>query len=113
MINRWRIFFWFTLLAVLILALIPTSPELPSSGWDKTNHLVAFSVLFIIGRRSYSAQAQLFLGLVLYGGLIEVLQSFTTYRLAEWGDLIADLVGLIIGYGIHALICKLFANFRA
>lgn len=37
------------------------------------------------------------LGLLAYGGLIEVLQSFTPDRMAEWGDLLADGVGLLIG----------------
>lgn len=39
-------------------------------------------------------------GLLLYGGLIEVLQSFTPYRVAEWGDIIADGLGVIIGFGL-------------
>jgi hypothetical protein len=37
-------------------------------------------------------------------GLIEVLQSFTTYRLAEWGDLLADAIGVVGGYALNALI---------
>jgi VanZ family protein len=35
--------------------------------------------------------------LLAYGGLIEVLQSFTPNRYAEIGDLFADGVGLAIG----------------
>ena len=41
------------------------------------------------------------LGLLVYGGLIEILQSLTTYRMAEWGDLWADGVGLLLGAAAH------------
>jgi VanZ family protein len=35
--------------------------------------------------------------LLAYGGLIEILQSLTPYRSAEWADLLADGLGLAIG----------------
>jgi len=38
-----------------------------------------------------------------YGGLIEILQSFTPYHLAEWRDLLADVIGVAIGWGLFAL----------
>jgi len=107
MINRWLVLFWVTVIAGLILALVPTEPELPTTGWDKTNHLLAFSVLFILGRKSYTRVHLLFFGLLLYGGLIEALQSFTSYRSAELADLFADCLGLILGVGLQMLITKL------
>ncbi|RZA07387.1 MAG: VanZ family protein, partial [Proteobacteria bacterium] len=33
-----------------------------------------------------------------YGGLIEVLQSLTPDRSAEWADLLADGIGLGVGW---------------
>ena len=38
-------------------------------------------------------------GLLTYGGMIEVLQSFTPDRMAEWADLLADTLGLALGWG--------------
>ena len=35
-----------------------------------------------------------------YGGLIEVMQSFTDYRSAEWADWLADGLGLLLGWGL-------------
>ena len=32
-----------------------------------------------------------------YGGLIEILQMFIPSRSAEWGDVVADAVGIGIG----------------
>jgi len=101
---HWRSLFWCCILAVLILALAPTAPELPSTGWDKGNHVLAFAVLAILGLRAYAPRvAAIMLGLLAYGGLIEVLQSFTTYRLAEWGDLLADGIGILAGSALLQL----------
>lgn len=110
MINRWLFLFWATVLAVLILSLVPTVPELPSTGGDKTNHLLAFFALFVLGRKSYAKTGLLILGLILYGGLIEILQSLTTYRLAEWADLLADVMGLLLGMCLRMLIHKLYST---
>jgi hypothetical protein len=43
-------------------------------------------------------------GLLAYAALIEVLQSFTSYRFAERGDLLADVVGLLLGWMVLQLI---------
>jgi VanZ family protein len=43
--------------------------------------------------------------LLAYGGLIEVLQSFTPSRYAEFGDLFADGAGLALG----AVLARLLA----
>ena len=42
-------------------------------------------------------------GLLAYGALIEVLQSFTPNRSADWRDLVADAVGLALGWGAGRL----------
>jgi VanZ family protein len=95
---RRRLAFWSCALVVLVLALVPTAPQLPTTGWDKGNHVLAFSVLTVLGCRAYPARvAAILAGLLLYGGLIEVLQSFTPYRLAEFGDLFADGIGILLG----------------
>lgn len=39
----WIWAFGIVALAVLVLALMPTVPHMPTTGWDKTNHLLAFA----------------------------------------------------------------------
>lgn len=91
--------FWTCAAAVLILSLVPTAPELPSTGWDKGNHFLGFGVLAVLGRLAYPRRGiALFVGLLAFGALIEGLQSLTTYRLAEWADWIADGIGVLVGY---------------
>lgn len=101
--------FWLCAFAVLVLSLAPTSPELPTTGWDKSNHFVGFAMLAVLGLPAYLRYRWVVLiGLVLYGGLIEVLQSHTTYRLGEWSDLLADAIGVVGGYALHLLLAKVF-----
>jgi len=96
-LRRWT--FWLCVLAVLVLALLPARTPLPSTGWDKTNHALAFFVMAVLGRWAYPrAMAALLCGLFAYGGLIELLQSFTPDRSSEWGDWLADCVGLALAW---------------
>ena len=100
----WRLAFGFCVLAVLVLALMPTDVPMPSTGWDKSNHLLAFSVMALLGRRAYPGRTMaLFAGLLAYGALIEVLQFFTPNRSADWQDIVADAVGLASGWGAGRL----------
>ena len=105
--SAFKTAFWAAAAAVLVLSLTPTSPELPSTGWDKTNHLFGFLTLALLGAQAYSSRlSRLFVGLLLFGGLIELLQSLTPYRFAEWADWIADGLGIAAGYGLHLFLCR-------
>jgi VanZ family protein len=93
--------FWFCAVLILVLSLAPPAPELPTTGWDKSNHLLGFAALSVLGRAAYPRRtAPLIVGLLLYGGAIEALQSLTPYRLAEWADWLADGIGVAIGYAV-------------
>jgi VanZ family protein len=97
----WRLALAFTLCVVTALSLLPLGPDAPTTGWDKTNHLLAFVTLAILACQAWPARIAAALAvLLLYGGLIEVLQSFTGYRSAQWADLLADAMGLLAGWGL-------------
>lgn len=111
MIRRWtslaqrRWAFWLCLLAVLVMALMRPVQFMPTTGWDKSNHVLAFAVLAVLGCLSYPGRAaRVVLGIFAYGAFIEVLQSFTSYRSADLVDLFADTVGLGIGWQLVALL---------
>ena len=98
----WRLGLALAMAAVLVLSLMPPGPELPSTGWDKSNHALGFAVLALLGLPAFKGRTGAVLtGLLAYGALIEVLQSLTSYRMAEWGDLWADGVGLLLGAAMH------------
>ena len=85
--------------SVLALCLMPPAQHLPSTGWDKTNHALAFAVLALLGLAAYPGRtARVLLGLLAFGAAIEVLQSLTGYRTAAWLDLLADGAGVAAGW---------------
>jgi VanZ family protein len=107
-LRLWRILAVIVAVGILILSLLPKLPEIPVGihFTDKIAHFVAYLVLGLLvltsisGRkRNHSALSTVLIvtGLcVFYGGLIEILQTFTG-RQPEFLDLTADLIGAIFG----------------
>ena len=94
----WRGLLLVAMLAMLVLCLAPASAPLPTTGWDKGNHALGFAVLALLAHRAWTGRTLMVLsGLLAYAALIEILQSFTPDRSAEWGDLWASGIGLLIG----------------
>ena len=86
-------------IAVLVLALMPAPPAKLSTGWDKANHLLAFGVMAWLGCKAFERHIfSLLCGLLAYGAVIEMLQSLTPNRSAEWQDWVADGVGILLGW---------------
>jgi len=97
--GGWKPLFWAAALGILALSLLPSATPMPTTGWDKTNHLLGFATLAALARFGYPGPAwPRLLALVAYGALIEVLQSMTPDRSAEWVDLAADSIGILIGW---------------
>jgi FlaA1/EpsC-like NDP-sugar epimerase len=97
-----RAVFWGAVLMALASSLVSEMPKLLSpTTWDKANHFVAFALLALLGRYAYRGRWRVVLaGLMAFGALIEVLQTWVPWRAGEWGDLVADALGL----GLAALI---------
>jgi VanZ family protein len=88
-------------LVILGLALTPRTELLPSSGWDKLDHLAAFAVLAVCGQLAWRGLPRLHLklaaGLLVFGLLIEAGQSLVPGRSADWLDVVADGAGMALG----------------
>ena len=97
--NTYRLIFFITLVAVTLLALLPQQQAVLTTGWDKTNHLLAFFVLALLLDRSYLSGSiwRVKLPLLLaYGLWIEVMQWFMPDRFFSGFDVLADGFGLLI-----------------
>ena len=97
-VTLWRWALGTCMLLILVLSLLPPSPQMPTTGWDKSNHVLAFALLAFLSERCRPRHNLVALaGLLAYGGLIEVLQSLTPYRTGDFADLLADAIGLATG----------------
>lgn len=89
-------------MVLIILALLPPD-YLPAiephfSWWDKVLHAAAFTGLCLIGSWAYLNRPYfIMLGLLVLGGAIEIAQFSTGWRQMDFGDFVANAVGIIIG----------------
>lgn len=106
---RRRLLFWRSALGccILVIAVLAWLPgqALPSPNWsDKVDHLLAFAALGLLSWRACPGRrAAALLALVGFGVLIELVQWQLPTRNAEWADLAADGLGLVLGAGLGAL----------
>lgn len=108
MLNRTA--FW-TLLAVLTaLSLMPQAylPAPAFSIWDKAQHAVGFATLTFLGLKTFSSKPlQVVVAMLIYGGLIEVVQALSGWRTGDWLDLLADAIGIALAWAMWFLMRSL------
>ncbi|MEH6617188.1 MAG: VanZ family protein [Porticoccus sp.] len=99
-VIRWRWAFIGCLILIMVMSLMPVNGTGWFPGQDKLMHTISFAVLFLLGSQAFHGSTSywpLFLGLLVYGALIEWLQGKTGYRSMEAWDVVADVFGLAIG----------------
>ena len=115
--QTWRALLLLLFAAVSYLALSPHPPKGLDTGWDKANHVLAFTALALCAHLSRPASRHarrlLPVALLAYGGLIECVQSVVPGRSAEWGDLLADAAGIAAGVALAAAVLRLAAAAQA
>jgi VanZ family protein len=109
-----RFGFWLALTVLSILFLLPQHYLVPDifDWWDKLQHALAFGLLTLLGLLAYSTnktplqkQSQrIVVAMVLYGALIEVLQSVSGWRYGEFGDWAADVVGVLLAWASFVIV---------
>ncbi len=110
---QWRIASLVLLLAVLLSTLAPAvwfwSDKVELLSWlanvDKWAHVVTFVMLTVWFTGQYRPRSywRIAVGLTMFGMLIEACQRLVGYRSAEWFDLVADVVGILLGLAIALL----------
>ncbi len=96
--------FGFGLLLTTVLMMMP-SYAVPKAFdfYDKAQHSLVFVTLTLAGMMAYQQRLKtICLGLFVYGGLIEVMQStVTTTRHGDVVDWFADSVGIVVGLMVY------------
>ena len=88
---------------VTVLALLPVEHlQLPMfDWWDKAQHALAFAVLTVGACLLWPrATVRVVVGMIAYGAALELAQWFVGWRFAEWSDLLADAVGVVLAVGV-------------
>ena len=101
-------------ICITILSLLPGSCLPPQTFyiWDKAQHAGAFLLLSLIALYAFPKKTGAVIGgMLLYGAAIEVAQSATGWRYGDWHDLLADAVGIVVGFAVWWL-CKRFDSIR-
>jgi len=103
----WRIAGVLVLLAVFAATVTPALGLWPDVGIDtyfaidKWLHALTFLFLtfWFTGQYARHAYWRIGLGLIVFGGAIEIIQRSLTYRTGDFADLAANFVGIFIGLG--------------
>ena len=104
--RLWRTLSVLLLIVVLLAALTPTfwfDSKAKALVWfehaDKWLHAMTFAGLTIWFAGMFAARTywRIALGLTLFGFLIEACQLLVSYRIADWIDIGANTVGIIVG----------------
>ncbi len=91
--------FWLAMVFAFTLAVMSDPTIVPASANDKINHIIAFAALSILASFAYpkASLIRIFVGLVLFGALIELVQAIPALkRDAELGDLAADAISAAV-----------------
>lgn len=101
---------WVVAGVVVALALTPWSVDLPSSGWDKGDHVAAFATLAVCGlfawRGHPAVHRRVVMGLIALGIAIELAQMLVPGRMADWRDVFADAAGALLGLTLASWIAR-------
>lgn len=90
--------FWCSVAGLTIASLVPVDllPPQAMNIWDKAQHALGFAWLALLGLLAYPRQARAVLaGLIVWGGMIELMQLTTGWRYGEWIDWLADAIGVL------------------
>ncbi|WP_345986509.1 VanZ family protein [Sulfurimonas sp. HSL-1656] len=105
-----KLLFAAALLAISILAFIPSYDPLPklASFSDILNHFAAFFTLYMLHLFSYPALSWRLRSAVLlaYGLLIEIVQAFLPNRYASLSDLAVDAAAVAAAVLLHRIACR-------
>lgn len=99
------------LIGISSLALWPSQSLAITTGWDKSNHFLAFFVLgwlLDFAWQTRLSTAQKWVLLMSYGLLIEVVQAGMTARYSSFWDWLADFLGLAMYWILRPLFLNLY-----
>lgn len=99
--GYWKAAGWVLVLAIIAFSLMPSPPDLGVNQGDKLGHLAVYGLATLWFAQPYTGLRQrigLALGMVALGIALEYGQRATGYRSFEVADMLADALGVAIGW---------------
>lgn len=100
---------WLYAAAIVFLSLTPRPPQIDVEYGDKLGHLLAYGLLmfwFCFLYRHGDTRLAYGIGWIALGIALEFAQAATGYRSFEVADMIANSLGVLLGWGISATLRK-------
>lgn len=108
--RSWALIGWGMVVAVIVGSLIPIS-LFPAGSFqigivdlppDKTTHAFTYAMLMLWFAQIYPrwVWSRIALGLFTLGVILELLQGLTEYRCFSYGDMGANALGILTGWGL-------------
>lgn len=96
----WQALAWLSIAAVIVLSLTPQAPSIPVEQGDKWGHVAAYAVvmMWLVQLYERPAHARLAWGVLALGIGLEFAQALTPYRQFDYYDMLADSLGVSIGW---------------
>ena len=97
----WKAAGWLLVLGIIAFSLMPAPPHLNLEQGDKFGHLAAYGLVTLWFAQPYTGLRQrigLAIGMVALGIALEYAQHATGYRSFEVADMVADALGVAIGW---------------
>ncbi len=98
--KLWLSIGWLLIALVAYLSLISGPPTIDITGSDKVVHLLTYGTLMLWFLQLYPVSRRPFmaLGFIAMGIVLEVLQGFTPDRDTDYLDVVANTIGVILGW---------------
>jgi VanZ family protein len=98
---------WMLAAAIVWLSVSPKPPGMPVPSADKTEHVLAYSVLmlwFALLYRRWRLQLAYALAWIAMGIALEFVQRWLGYRYFDVLDMVANAVGVALGWALAGII---------
>ena len=99
--RLWQGLGWMMVLIVVWLSLTPSPPQPPAVlSWDKADHFIAYGGLMYWFAQAFIRHWRWPLFLIGLGVVLEVLQGWGGVRTFDPFDMLANILGVLLGYGL-------------
>lgn len=96
--TLWLATGWALVVAVTYLSLTPKPPPVGVQLWDKASHAMAYFTLMYWFAQAYPRRLPVALWVLALGATLEVAQGLTGYREASLLDMLANGLGVALGW---------------